>query len=428
MGERDLVVADDGVVKIGDPKGAVGAEFYLDGAERGIVTREKVGLAGGEGRGAAPVEAVAVDAAGDGIAVEEIVLEFGREGFGGVVGDAGDGGGAVVVGGHGRGEAEAIVFFADAFVVAAGDEEVDGLRVGIGGVEFAAGIEGETVGIGLAVGDELEAGAVGAEAVGIAAGEFHGAAGAVGDLGGIGEAVRAVDPAVEPEPVAGGHAVGVAEAEAIIEFLAEIGAAVAIGVGEAPDCGDGIDEERVAFRAGSSGEREEADGDVQAVGESGDLAGAAGDGIEIGEDADGIGTVLDGLGRGGGGAEGDAVLGPVFVEGGDRLAERVAAGGPRIERGAGDPDAAKGIEGEVEGFLDFGFVGDELDFETGREFEKGFRLGGRQQRGGQGVAAGIGGAGGRRGGGDEEEGETERERKGAAAKRKEGESVHGGAG
>ena len=62
---------------------------------------------------------------------------------------------------------------------------------------------------------------------------------------------------------------------------------------------------------------------------------------------------------------------------GKLVAERVAAGGPRIEGGAGDPDAAKGIEGEVEGFLDFGFVGDELDFETGREFEKGFRLGGR---------------------------------------------------
>jgi hypothetical protein len=108
----------------------------------------------------------------------------------------------------------------------------------------------------------------------------------------------------------------------------------------------------------------------------------------------------------------------MFVEGGDGLAERVAAGGPRIEGGAGDPDAAKGIEGEVEGLLDFGFVGDELDFETGRELEKCFRLGGWQQRGGQGVAPGIGGAGVRRRGGDEEEGETEWERKGAAAKRK----------
>ena len=53
---------------------------------------------------------------------------------------------------------------------------------------------------------------------------------------------------------------------------------------------------------------------------------------------------------------------------------------------------------------------------------------GRQQRGGQGVAAGIGGAGGRRGGGDEKEGETEREREGAAAKRKEGELRHGARG
>lgn len=65
--------------------------------------------------------------------------------------------------------------------------------------------------------------------------------------------MRAVDPAIEPEPVAGRHAVGVAEAETVVEFLAEIGAAIAVGIGEAPDRGDGIDEERVALGAGSSG-------------------------------------------------------------------------------------------------------------------------------------------------------------------------------
>ena len=75
------------------------------------------------------------------------------------------------------------------------------------------------------------------------------------------------------------------------------------------------------------------------------------------------------------------------------MAEGVAAGGPRVERGAGDPDAAKGIEGDVEGFLDFGFVGDELDFETGREFEEGFGLGGGEEGCGEGIAAGVGGAG-----------------------------------
>jgi len=72
-----FVVADDGVVEIGDPEGAVGAELHLHGAERGVVAGEEVGIStGGEGRGAAPIEAVAVDAAGDGIAVEEYCLEI----------------------------------------------------------------------------------------------------------------------------------------------------------------------------------------------------------------------------------------------------------------------------------------------------------------------------------------------------------------
>ena len=120
-------MADDGVVEIGDPEGTVGAEFDLDGAEGGVLAGEEIGLAGGGGGSAAPVEAVAVDAAGDGVAVEEIVLEFGREVFGRVMSDAGDRAGAVVVGGDRGGEAEAVVFFANTFVEAAGDEEVDGL-------------------------------------------------------------------------------------------------------------------------------------------------------------------------------------------------------------------------------------------------------------------------------------------------------------
>ena len=127
MSEGNLVVADDGVVEIGNPEGPVGAEFDLDGAEGGVVAGEEIGLAGGGGRSAAPIEAVAVDAAGDGVAVEEVILEFGREILGRVMSDAGDGAGAVIIGGDRGGEAEAVVFFADALVEAAGDEEVDGL-------------------------------------------------------------------------------------------------------------------------------------------------------------------------------------------------------------------------------------------------------------------------------------------------------------
>ena len=166
---------------------------------------------------------------------------------------------------------------------------------------------------------------------------------------------------------------GVAEAEAIVEFLAEIGAAVAVGIGEAPDGGDRINEDRVAFSAGGAGEREDADGDVEALGKRGDLAGATGGGIEIGENADGVDAVFGRLGRRGGGAEGDAVFGPVFIESRDDLVEGIAARGPWVKRGAGDPDATSGVEGDVERFLDSGLGGDELDFETGRKVEE--RLG-----------------------------------------------------
>jgi hypothetical protein len=100
----------------------------------------------------------------------------------------------------------------------------------------------------------------------------------------------------------------------------------------------------------------------------------------------------------------------VFVESGDGLAEGVAAGWPRVERRAGDPDAAGGVEGDVEGFLDLGLVGDELDFETGWEMEEGLGLGGGEEGRGEGVAAGIGGVG--EGCEKQEEEEMERTRKG----------------
>ena len=98
------------------------------------------------------------------------------------------------------------------------------------------------------------------------------------------------------------------------------------------------------------------------------------------------------LGRRGGGAEGDAVFGPVFIESRDDLVESVAARGPRVKRGAGDPDATSGVEGDVERFLDSRLGGDELDFETGREVEERLGLRGRKQRGVGRIAAGIGGA------------------------------------
>ncbi len=106
--------------------------------------------------GAVPLELVAVDAARDGVAVEEVAAVFLGEFVVGVIGDAGDGAGAVVVVGDARGEAEAVVLFADAFVVAAAQEHVDWLGVAVGAEEIAERIEGEAEGVGLAVGVDFE--------------------------------------------------------------------------------------------------------------------------------------------------------------------------------------------------------------------------------------------------------------------------------
>ena len=98
MGEWYLVVADDRVVEIRDPQRAVGAQLDLDGTEGGVVAGEEIRLAGGVRRGAAPVEARAIDATRDGIAVEEIVVELAGEMSCRVVREAGDRARAVVVG------------------------------------------------------------------------------------------------------------------------------------------------------------------------------------------------------------------------------------------------------------------------------------------------------------------------------------------
>jgi len=62
----------------------------------------------------------------------------------------------MVVVGDARGEAEAIVLFADAFIVAAAQEHIDRFRVRIGAVEVAQLIEGEAERVSLSVRVVLE--------------------------------------------------------------------------------------------------------------------------------------------------------------------------------------------------------------------------------------------------------------------------------
>ncbi len=80
----------------------------------------------------------------------------GGEVVGGVVGDAADGGRAVVVGDHLRGEAEAVVRLAEAGVVAAAEQLIDRLAVAVGGVEVAAAGRSQAERVDLAPGVLLE--------------------------------------------------------------------------------------------------------------------------------------------------------------------------------------------------------------------------------------------------------------------------------
>src|SRR5687768_15319148 len=105
----------------------------------------------------------------------------------------------------------------------------------------------------------------------------------------------------------------VLETETVVEFLANIGAAIAVGVGQFPNRRNGEHERSVALGVGGARKRQYANRDVQAVGERRDFARAA-IGSEIGENAHAVGAVFGRLGRRRGGAEGEVVVVPVFLK------------------------------------------------------------------------------------------------------------------
>ena len=188
---------------------------------------------------------------------------------GGVVGDAGDAGRAVVVACRSRGRSRgrrAACRSSDSTPRAAA---VERLGVAVGRVQVAQRIEGQAERVDLPVRELLDVRAVGPEAVRVA--RLHRdrpGRPAPSIVRGVGEAVAGVDPAVDPAVKAVGHAVRVAEAERAVQHLAALAAAVAVGVAAAVEVGDAVDDRAV-------GQRQDADGDVEAVGERGDPAGAA---------------------------------------------------------------------------------------------------------------------------------------------------------
>ena len=113
-------------------------------------------------------EAIAVDAVGDDVADEDVVAILRRELIGGVIGDARDGGAAMVVRQHLRPEAQAVVRFAEAGVIGSLEKLIDRPAVAVARIEVAERIERKPERIDLAVRDIFDAAAVGLDAVGVA--------------------------------------------------------------------------------------------------------------------------------------------------------------------------------------------------------------------------------------------------------------------
>jgi hypothetical protein len=169
--------------------------------------------------------------------------------------------------------------------------------------------------------------------------------------------------------------VRVLEAEAVVELLAPVGAAVAVGVGESARSR----ESKTPGPSRLSGhtfqarlrtrQREHADRDVQPVGEDGDLPRAPVR-AEVRKDAHRVEPVFRRFRRRGGRTEREVIVVPVLLEACDRLAERVTSRRPGVERRARDPDAAGGVKRDVQRLLEVGLAGDELHFEPGRNVKQ----------------------------------------------------------
>ena len=258
----------------------------------------------------------------------------------------------MVVAGHRRGVAEAVVRLAEALVDASAEEHRHGARMAIGGELVAEGIEAHPEGVDLSPGDLLDRGAIGLEAVGVP--RLHReddlSLPLELDLRIVAEAVAGIDPAIGSEPERVLIAVGVDKVERAVEDLARVGLAVAVGVGELPDVGDRPDDRLVTKPEG-----EDADRDLEIVGEPDRLPGPA-IRAEVGEDGEAV-----------------AVRGPFLRR--ERILDRM-----------GHPQPAARVEGEIHRLLDLRLGGDKLDCESLREAEllpllgRGEGLGGGHRR------------------------------------------------
>ena len=135
--EPDLVVADNAVVKIGNVQRAVRAELQVDRPEPRVARADQVRHLDALGAAAAPVDLVAIDAAGHDVADENVVAKLRRPVGGAVEHDAAQAGGVVVVSDYQRPEADAVVRLAEARVIGIADKLVNRRTVAVGRVKVA---------------------------------------------------------------------------------------------------------------------------------------------------------------------------------------------------------------------------------------------------------------------------------------------------
>ena len=166
--------------------------------------------------------------------------------------------------GGGR-KAKAIVWFAEARIIAAANELIDRRAMAIGRIKIPARIQMHAKWIHLPPGKLLHTRAIRANAVGVSGLQIDAASIATAHGSVVVEAMRHVQPAIKPAREAGVHPVRVAfEAERAIEFLTAIRTTVVVSVPQKPDVRNAPDNRTIAIRI-------YAGRDVQPIGERGDL-------------------------------------------------------------------------------------------------------------------------------------------------------------
>jgi hypothetical protein len=346
-GVAGVEVAQAQVGPVGDVDGAVGALLDVDRAEGFVVGRdERGGVGGTKGRGGG-VQPAGLDAIGERHARDNLTFEIGE--------------GAAFVEDDRLGEARAVAFVGHVLEEPE-NERIHGgavlrpalhvgraLRVvepaggaGVGAGEGAAElIEFKAEGVAAALGEDLEHLRSGVIAPDALAEQAHAL-----DLEGGGAARGAVDPAVRTPVQAAGERVRVLEPEARQVHLGiAVGHVVAVAIGIEEKVGRHQHPDAVDIGQHAGGEVEAVD--KRAVGFEGAVA------VAILEDGDPVGAAEVARGRRRYPVEFRA---DVLVVGGDR-----EAGGKRILQVLDDPEAAAGVEAQIDWLADGGFAGDKFD-------------------------------------------------------------------